>query len=242
MPSVDRERWPYRMRDLCEATGLDRQTIHFYIAKRLIPEGHKTGRNMAYYGEQHLERLRLVLELKTERFLPLDTIRAILDGDDRDFTPEQRGVLTAIKDRVADVLGSREHGDPRTVPVATLIERHGVEATELAELDALGLLATIEVEGAPHVPVDDVWVVELWADLRAAGFTRERGFEVGDLRIYVDAVATLFERERLALGPRLAALPADQAAELARLGLPLIDGLLGRLHRARARKCAEPRD
>ena len=91
--SVDRDRWPYRMKDLCELTGLDRQTVHFYIAKQLVPEGHKTGRNMAYYGEEHLERLRLVLELKHERFLPLDTIRAVLNGEDEEFTPEQRGLL-----------------------------------------------------------------------------------------------------------------------------------------------------
>ena len=49
------------LRGFIHKTG---ETIHFYIAKQLVPEGHKTGRNMAYYGPEHLERLRLVLELK----------------------------------------------------------------------------------------------------------------------------------------------------------------------------------
>ena len=38
---------PYRMKDLCELTGLPRQVIHFYIQQGLVPPGVKTGRNMA---------------------------------------------------------------------------------------------------------------------------------------------------------------------------------------------------
>ena len=44
---IDRARFPYRMKDLCDRTGLPRQVIHFYIQQGLLPEGQKTGRNMA---------------------------------------------------------------------------------------------------------------------------------------------------------------------------------------------------
>ena len=233
--TVDRERWPYRMKDLCERTGLDRQTIHFYITKQLVPEGHKTGRNMAYYGAEHLERLRLVLELKNERFLPLDTIRAVLNGEDRDFTPEQRVLLSEVKGRVADVLGSTQAGGEQTVAAAPLLRRFGVERSELRRLDELGLLNTVKIRGALHLPTTDVWVLELWGNLRAAGFSRALGFEVDDLAIYAEAIGALFQREVRQLTPKLARLPADQVAELFRRGLPLINGLLVRFHQARAR-------
>ena len=36
---LDEERWCYRMKDLCEATGLPRQAIHFYIQQGLLPPG-----------------------------------------------------------------------------------------------------------------------------------------------------------------------------------------------------------
>ena len=49
-----------RMRDLCEATGLDRQAVHFYIQQGLLPPGRKTGRNMAWYTHAHVERLDLI--------------------------------------------------------------------------------------------------------------------------------------------------------------------------------------
>jgi DNA-binding transcriptional MerR regulator len=232
--AVDRQRWPYRMKDLCEQTGLDRQTIHFYILEGLVPHGHKTNANMAYYGEEHLERLRLVLELKNHRFLPLETIRAVLDGEDSQFSPDQRALLVEVKDRVADVLhASRSSGS--TLAVAPLLRKLGVPRKDLLELEQLGLLGTVKIRGALHIPADDVWVLELWGGLREAGFTQALGFGVADLRPYVEAIDGMFEREVRALTPKLAALPADQVVELFRRGLPLINSFLSRYHQAKAR-------
>lgn len=236
---LDRDRWPYRMKDLCELTGLDRQTVHFYISKGLVPEGHKTGRNMAYYGAEHLERIRLIRELQHERFLPLDAIRAVLDGEDAGFTHEQKAMLVEVKERVADVLrDARESPEPRQTlaPLAPLLRQHQVDVTELDQLVELGLLALVEVEGELHLPEHDIWLVELWGSLRAAGFTEELGFRVEDLVMYAEAISELFRREIRSLVPRLAKLPADRAAELFRRGLPLINSFLIRYHTAKARQ------
>lgn len=222
------------MKDLCEQTGLDRQTVHFYIAKGLVPEGHKTSANMAYYGDEHLERLRLVLELKNQRFLPLDTIRAVLDGEDARFSPEQRALLIEVKDRVADVLYA-SRGSATTVAVAPLLRKLGLKRSELVELEGLGLIGTITIRGSLHVPEDDVWVLELWGSLREAGFSKALGFGVEDLRPYVEAITALFDREVRELTPRLAKLPADRVVELFRRGLPLINSFLARYHQAKAR-------
>src|SRR3990167_7497312 len=70
----------YRMKDLCAQTGLQRQAVHFYIQQGLLPEGEKTGRNMAYYSQIHVERLRLIRRLQEEHFLPLKAIRAVVDA------------------------------------------------------------------------------------------------------------------------------------------------------------------
>ena len=69
----------YRMRDLCALTGLSRQAIHFYIQQGLLPPGHKTGRNTAFYGPEHVERVNVIRRLQHELFLPLKAIRALLD-------------------------------------------------------------------------------------------------------------------------------------------------------------------
>lgn len=238
---LDRERWPYRMKDLCELTGLDRQTVHFYIAKGLVPEGHKTGRNMAYYGAEHLERIRLIRELQHSRFLPLDAIRAVLEGEDAGFTSEQKAILVEVKHRVADVLrDAREggSGEPERslVPVAGLLRQHGVMADELGQLVGIGLLALVEREGETLVAEQDAWLIELWGSLRAAGFTDALGFTVADLAMYAEAIGELFHRELRSLVPRLAKLPPERSAELFRRGLPLINNFLARYHTAKARQ------
>jgi DNA-binding transcriptional MerR regulator len=92
------------MKDLCDRSGLPRQVVHFYINEGLLPVGRKTGRNMAVYGEEHLERLLLIKKLQREQFLPLKAIRAVLDPQAADvaieadaFTSEQRERLREIK-------------------------------------------------------------------------------------------------------------------------------------------------
>ena len=95
---------PYRMRDLCRLTGLERQVVHFYIKEGLLPEGHKTGRNMAWYGDEHLERLRTIKRLQEEHFLPLRAIRAVLEARADTFTPAQARMLLAMKSELAGTL------------------------------------------------------------------------------------------------------------------------------------------
>ena len=63
--------WNLRMKDLCKATGISRQVVHFYISQGLLPPGKKTGQNMAYYSEEHVRRIELIRQLQEERFLAL---------------------------------------------------------------------------------------------------------------------------------------------------------------------------
>ena len=103
LPS-DAEGWTYRMKDLCDLTGLGRQAIHFYIQRGLLPPGRKTGRNMAYYGEAHVKRLQLIKKLQHERFLPLKAIKAILDDQKGAFSESQEGFLAELKARLVGTL------------------------------------------------------------------------------------------------------------------------------------------
>ena len=229
---VDRQRYPYKMRDLCVETGLDRQAIHFYIQQGLVPEGFKTGRNMAYYGPEHLDRIRLIRKLQDERFLPLKAIKAMLEGRDDTFTPEQRALLADVRPHLAAVLGD---GDRQTVAAAPLLAAHGVEAAELGAIEELGLLTTMRVDGELRVAAQDAWMIELWGSLRGAGLSRELGFEVSDLGVYEEAIDGLLAREVAMLTPRLAHLPAAEVARLVERALPLITTFLVRYHLTKVR-------
>lgn len=234
--TVDREAFPYRMKDLCEQAGLSRQVVHFYVQQGLLPEGHKTGRNMAWYGEAHLERLKLIRQLQEERFLPLKAIRAMLEERDEVFSPAQRRFVAEVKSRLSGAFGAQAERSA-TVDAAELLARLGLGREHLDQLVEVGLLAAAEVpgEGGPRTVVarDDAWMLELWAELRAAGFTEELGFGARDFAMFEEAIASLFTREAQLFTERLSRLPPEQAAAMLERSLPLINTFLTRYHEAK---------
>ena len=222
------------MKDLVEATGLERQAIHFYIQQGLLPAGRKTGRNMAWYTQAHVDRLRSIRKLQQEHFLPLKAIKAVLDGTDDDFSPEQRAFLRGVKRRLKGELGAEDRG--ATVRADDLIERYGVEREDLDEAAELGVVGMREdADGKLVIAEADAWMVELFGQMRKLGFTRELGFGVEDLRFYEDAMNRLFREEIKLISGRLSKLPPDEAASMIEKALPLIHSFLTRYHASRVR-------
>ncbi len=56
-----------RMRDLARAAGVSAQTIHYYLRSGLLRPPERTARNMAYYGPEHADDVRLIKELQARR-------------------------------------------------------------------------------------------------------------------------------------------------------------------------------
>ena len=69
-----------RMAELSARTGVARETIHFYLREGLLQRPEKSGQTVAYYGEEHLERIRLIRRLREEKYLPIAAIRRLLDS------------------------------------------------------------------------------------------------------------------------------------------------------------------
>lgn len=225
----------FRMKDLCERTGLQRQAIHFYIKEGLLPAGHKSSRNMAWYGEEHLERLMLIKRLQHERFLPLYAIKAVLSEQDGQFSKDQQAFIRELKRHATRPVLSGEDRVERVV-LERLCETHGVTVGEAEVLDRMGLAPLVEVEGQRFVGVHDTWVYETLAELRAAGFTVEAGFSVDELGLYEEAISTLFEREKELLANRLTRFRADTAAVMVERVMPLVHRFLERYHEAKIRR------
>lgn len=223
-----------RMKDLCERTGLQRQAIHFYIKEGLLPPGHKSSRNMAWYGEEHVARLMLIKRLQHERFLPLYAIKAVLDEQDGELSPDQQAFIRELKRHAWPALS----GEARVERVAltALCQTHGVTEAEAEALDRMGLAPIVEVDGARFVGALDTWVYETLAELRAAGFTAEAGFSVDELSLYEEAISTLFEREKELLASRLTRFRADTAAVMVERVMPLVHRFLERYHEAKIRR------
>ena len=66
----------YLIHELAEKAGVTVRTIRYYTLEGLLPQPDQTGK-FAYYSEEHIARLRLILRLK-DSYLPLREIRQTL--------------------------------------------------------------------------------------------------------------------------------------------------------------------
>ena len=215
-----------RMKDLCAETGLSRQAIHFYIQAGLLPEGQKTGKNMAWYGQEHVERLRLIRKLQEERFLPLKTIRALLSGETDELPDSQRNLLAEVSTRLPVAVTGAE----RPTLLVETAARHGIPLAEAERLIEIGLLGVRGEGDAREISSDGARLLDLWSQFRAAGFTRERGWVVDDLIPFAAAADALVAHETRLLFERMSDVdPRDTAAMIER-ALPVVQATLILFH------------
>ncbi len=72
----------YALTELANLAGVTPRTVRFYLSQGLLPSPGATGPGVKY-GEEHLDRLRLIRRLQREH-LPLAEIRSRLSGLDGD--------------------------------------------------------------------------------------------------------------------------------------------------------------
>jgi DNA-binding transcriptional MerR regulator len=134
-----------RIGELAKAAGVTVQTIHFYLREGLLPPPTKTAPNMAYYGPEYLEDIRLIKELQSERYLPLGLIRQLLqakrEGHDLEHLREMRQALDWA---FSDGEGQEDAG-PMSLPEYVL--HTGLSIDVVRKLEDLGLI-TARAAGA----------------------------------------------------------------------------------------------
>jgi len=231
----DPDLWCYRMKDLCEASGLLRQAIHFYIQQGLLPPGRKTGRNMAWYTEEHIERLRLIKKLQHEQFLPLKAIKALFDGEDGVFSPRQHAFLAGVKDQMAESLKTSDDRSPTLTP-QEIADKTGIDAADVESAFKLGLVGGARTDGALRIAAADVWIFEVFGQVRSLGFTPDLGFRVEDMALYQDAITELLNEEVRLVFSRLSDLPPEKVAIMIEAVVPILDHYIMRLHSTKIRE------
>lgn len=102
----------YSLAELTEAAGVSVRTVRYYIAEGLLPPAVTAGAR-SYYTQAHLDRLRLIGQLKSA-YLPLKEIRRRLAGlDDEEVhrlvaasapSPWHDTIPAAVQESAADYL------------------------------------------------------------------------------------------------------------------------------------------
>lgn len=135
--------------ELARRTGVSVRSLRNYQSRRLLPPPRLQGRT-GFYGPEHVERVRLVQQLRAAG-LKLDGIARMLDSDTTAdgqllaFTEHARGMFTAP--------------EPEVTTLAELVERFRLEADRAGDVLAtalrLGLVreAPDAEDGEPQVEV-----------------------------------------------------------------------------------------
>ena len=225
-----------RMRDLVEATGLPRDTIHFYISEGLLPRPTKTGRNTALYGREHLERLQKIKELQQTQFLPLKAIKAVFDEAAQvGFTPDQEKLIQEVRSGFEGDDWVAAEGD---VLVAELVPET-VSRADLQAFQRIGLL-TVRGRGAgAMVSRAEAELLGMWAEVRALSVDAPRPIEPDMVAIFERAMESLVHREaRLLTDVFEGADPRGVSAFVVEV-MPLLERFLVQLHRLKLRSFFE---
>jgi DNA-binding transcriptional MerR regulator len=212
-----------KMSELAERSGVSAGTIKHYLREGLLGDGDeikRTSRNMAYYPEDFVERIRLIKRLQEDRFMPLRLIREVMAEE-----PERAARMVEIEDRILErAIEARESGRTSRARVR---ETYDVPANVLTRLEELEVLTP----NARGYDADDIQIIEAISRFRAGGYEEAIGFTVYDTLRYREALQPLVEEEVAVLLGRLAGqVEVDRAVEIIASGTQPLRDLIGAMH------------
>jgi len=228
-----------KMSELAQRSGVSTGTIRHYLREGVLgPEDGivRTSRNMAYYPEDLVARIRLVKRLQGERFMPLRVIRELVAAD-----PERVARLIELEDRILE--RALAAGEGHRISRRWALETYDVPQNVLDRLEQIGVL-TPNGRGYGR---DDVAIIEAISRFRAGGYEQSLGFTVYDTLRYQETLAPLVAEEVAVLLERLAGrVEVDRAVEIIESGVEPLRELLAAMHsklllaELRRRRGAEP--
>ena len=155
----------YRVDQLAASCDVSVDTVRFYQSRGLVPQPEREGR-LAWYGEEHADRIRRIRQLQTKG-LTLAAIARVLDGE----------ATAADADLAAAVAVARGDADGHAAALTLdeLASASGVPASLIQAIEREGIAVGRRVDGQVRYSSADVDVV------RTALRLLEFGLPVGEL-------------------------------------------------------------
>jgi len=225
-----------KMQELSRATGVSGGTIRYYVQKGILPKPLKTHRNMAYYDESYIERIRAIKDLQKKRFLPLNIIKMIVGSRGPSINSEERQLLREMERPLFQdsLLGN----NARPVSREELCARTGAEPEHLEALESMGM---IEADAEGRFDHECVQIVEILSEIRDIGLTEELDFQVEHLQLHLDLMEFLARKEIEIFTKRIVrkGMSPAQIHELAQGAINTLNKVLPILHRRMVRKITQ---
>lgn len=225
-----------KMQELSQATGVSGGTIRYYVQKGILPKPLKTHRNMAYYDESYIERIRAIKELQKKRYLPLNIIKMITASSDLAIDAEQKQILREMERPLfGDAL---RNGSVQPMSREELSVHSGLEPGHIQALESMGM---IEADPEGRFDQECIQIVEILSEIKEIGLTEELDFRVEHLQIHLDLMEFLARKEIEIFTKRIVrkGLSASQIHRLAQDAIESLNKILPILHRRIVRRITQ---
>lgn len=171
-----------------------------FLEDRELVSPDRTAAGYRTYSPSDIERLRFVLTVQRDHYLPLRVIKAHLDDQDQGKNP--------VLPHAGKISGLTAAGEGAKYTRSELLERCGARAMVLDGAVTAGLIEAKKVYGAPDLAV-------LTSVVQAAGFGLEPRHLRG-MRLAVDREVGLVSQAVTATTPSSKALVPDEFREKSR--------------------------
>ncbi|MGH2704803.1 MAG: transcriptional regulator FtsR [Actinomycetota bacterium] len=164
--------------------------IRFLESEGLI-EPERTASGYRKFSRRDVDRLRYILRLQRDRFMPLKVIRQRLEHVDPEGPVQAGGDGAAVTEEEEEPAGGGLH-----LSFTELVSSGGLEAEQVRELEEYGLIDAHPLDGGVYYDEDDLIVLKIARDFG------KYGIEPRHLRMYrhfAERESGLFEQILLPL-------------------------------------------
>lgn len=215
-----------KMRELEHRTGVSREVIRIMLREGLLPEPVRPARNAAEYDEAHVRGVASIRQLQQSSRMTLKEIKAALDGGGFDRL-RSTTTFAHLDSLLAGLFGLNE---APPVTLDTLQLRSPDARRDAAAFQKLGMLQIFKHDGQDAVGLADARLVDIWGQIREAGFVEEIGFPPENIAFYLDAARHVAYCEvETFLGNSSVPIEEGRAAEMLHTALPLMLDFFGLL-------------
>ena len=204
-----------KMRELERRTGVNRETIRVYLRHGLLPDPLRPKANVADYSEEHVRGIFAIRQLQKDKRLPLRRIKRAVDGD-ASAMPTDASQFSQLDSLIA----ARAGIDEALLPLTVVQARHAKASDDIRRLEKIGAIRRIRRRDGFYLSRIDAQLVNLWGDMRAAGFTEALGFTPEVCKLHVETAQALAHEElKIFLAHLSGQRHEDPAADMAQAAL-----------------------